>query len=743
MNNENAKYRILFLTTYPPRECGIATYSMDLMVALGNRFGNSVEMPVCALNEGNIFREYPEEVIMTMDTTEKENYSRTASIINNDPSIDAVHLQHEFGLFSGECGEDVIELLYTLQKPVFTTLHTILPEPGEKRLSVIQAIAHLSKKITVMTQNSANILMNEYHIDANKIAVIPHGTHPVPWRGKEEMKRKYNLTDRLVLSTFGLISSNKSIETALHALPEIKNKFPNVLYLILGITHPGVVKHEGEKYRESLEQIVKDLGLENNVQFVNRYLTKEELLDYLRLTDIYLFTSKDPHQAVSGTFSYAMASACPIISTAMPHAREMLDESTGAIIDFCRPDQLASEVNRLLGNDTLRENMGRAAFTKTRPTLWSNVAKAYIQLYKKTLEMEEISYSYPPISISHLKTMTDEHGILQFSQICEPDLNSGYTLDDNARAMMVSCRYFKLTGDEKILPYISIYFDFIKSCHLENGFINLVPVKGDFKHDPTTNNQDAHGRTVWALGELISNKDILPASLIEEAEILFRKTLNVSSGIQSPRGIAYTIKGLYYYNLRMHEEEIVRLITMLAQRLYERYASAADVVWIWFENYITYGNSILPEAMMYAYLVTNIEDYRIIAINSFDFLLSHLFKNGHLELISNRGWLHKNTPAPRFGEQPIDAAYLIETLSLFHEVTNNGKYKKMMNDTFSWFLGNNHLGQMLYNEATQGSFDGLEEFEVNINQGAESTVVYLMARITMEMEFIREKIPCL
>ena len=251
--------------------------------------------------------------------------------------------------------------------------------------------------------------------------------------------------------------------------------------------------------------------------------------------------------------------------------------------------------------------------------------------------------------------------------------------------------------------------------------------------DRKANVQDAHGRAVWALGELIANKDIMPIMLIEEADILFRKTILYSSNIQSPRGIAYTIKGLYYYNFENRYEPITQLINQLAERLYERYASATEDHWVWFENYITYGNSILPEAMMYAWLVNQNENYRIIALNTFDFLLGHLFRNGHVELISNRGWLHKDMPMNRFGEQPIDAAYLIETLALYYEVLKDEKYFKMMEAAFGWFLGNNHLGQMLYNEATQGTFDGLEEFEVNINQGAESTICYLMARITMEL----------
>ena len=319
---------ILVISSYPPRECGIATYSQDLIKSLNNKFSNSFNIKVCALENGKSDFNYPDEVKYTLDTSHISTFMSLAEKINNDQHIEIVLIQHEFGFYR-EQEQAFLQMLYEISKPVVIVFHTVLPNPNEHLRNQVRNIASACKSIIVMTKTSADILMADYSVAAQKITIIPHGTHLVEHLSEKFLKDKYDLTGKRVLTTFGLLSSGKSIETTLDAMPAIVKQIPNVMFLIIGKTHPEVVKHEKEQYRDSLELKVKELGLENNVRFVNKYLDLPELLEYLQLTDTYVFSTNDPNQAVSGTFMYAMSCGCPIISTPIPHAKEVLTEDTG------------------------------------------------------------------------------------------------------------------------------------------------------------------------------------------------------------------------------------------------------------------------------------------------------------------------------------------------------------------------------------------------------------------------------
>ncbi len=729
---------VLFITSYPPRACGIATYSKDLIDAVHRKFYPSLNIKVCALEEGNTSRSYPEAVKYTLNSLSLPAHMDLAYRINQDDAVKMVFVQHEFGLFGGEYGEYILQLLYSLTKPVSITFHTVLPDPDDKRKSVIQAIAEVCDQLVVMTKSSSDILRQAYQIPKKKISVIPHGTHIVRWRNKDHAKKVYQLDDRLILSTFGLLSSNKSIETALDALPKVVEQFPNVLYFVLGQTHPGVVQHEGEVYREFLEEKVATLGLGDNVRFVNKYLSLSELLEYLCLTDIYLFTSKDPNQAVSGTFAYAMSSACPVISTPIPHALEMLTDNAGMIIDFQEAGQLADAAIRLLSNPGLRAEMGRNAFHHTRATVWENTAVAHARLFTRCMPSPKsgpsLIFNLPEVNLEHLYHITDHSGMIQFSDICEPDIDSGYTLDDNARAMIAVAMHFELTKDAGDLALIDTYLNFIDHCRQPNGsFLNYVDKAGEFHiQNDYSNLEDSNGRAIWALGVIASYAHILPAALVKKAVRILQATKAGIFKLESPRAIAFAIKGLYAYHRTFEEEETRLVIEALAKKLLDKYNAVSDTNWKWFEEYMTYANSTLPEAMLYAYLATGEPSYKMIAHITFEFLISHLFQGEQIKVISNRGWFHKGGSPKEYGEQPIDVSYTIQALELFYRVFRDEAYYQKMFTAFSWFLGNNHLDQIIYNPLTGGCYDGLEEHSVNLNQGAESTVCYLVARLIIE-----------
>lgn len=725
---------ILVISSFPPRECGIATYSQDLISSMNNKFSKSFSIKICALESGKTNYEYPKEVKMILDTSVASEYEKIAQAINCDNNIHIVLIQHEFGFFAQQ-EEAFIKLLKEINKPIVVVFHTVLPAPNKILKQKVTDIANVCQSIIVMTNTSQNILINDYAVLKDKINVIAHGTHLVSHKDKRLLKKKYNLVGKKVLTTFGLLSSGKSIETTIKALPEIIKTCPDTLFLVIGKTHPEVVKHEGEKYRKSLEDLVEKLSLKDHVVFINSYLSLPVLLEYLQLTDIYLFTTNDPNQAVSGTFVYAMSCGCPIISTPIPHAKEVLTKKTGIIFDFRSSEQLAKSVVSLLNNRPLRKQLSLNTLQAIAPTAWENSAIAHAQLFEKiATERIKIKYNYPEIDLSHIKRMTTDFGIIQFSKINRPDISTGYTLDDNARALIAICMNYELTKDKELIIDIAKYLDFIKFCWQEKGdFLNYVDKEKHFTpQNAEVNLDDSNGRALWALGYVISLNNILPIEIIDLAQRIFQKSLLAIKNISSTRSMAFVIKGIYYANMAKSHPENIILLKTFADRIVQMYRHESSENWQWFESYLTYANSLLSESMLYAWLITKDEVYKDIAVSSLNFLLSKIFNDNGIEVISNKGWLQKDGIVKDYGEQPIDVSYTIMTLSKFYDNLKIEDYNKKMHIAFNWFLGRNRLHQIIYNPCTGGCHDGLEKTHINLNQGAESTVSYLMARLTIE-----------
>lgn len=721
---------IVFISTFPPKVCGIATYCQDLIRSLQLKFKESFKIIICPMETEDENYQYTEKVEYSLNTSDAVSYLELADRINKNDSIQLVMLQHEFGFFN-ETKNGLSLFLQNLQKEIIVTFHTVLPKPHQELKEKVQQISNLSKSIIVMTGISADILSNDYNIPIDKITVIPHGTHLLPFIDKTSLRTKYGFKNKKILSTFGLLGSGKNIETTLEALPEIISQNPDVMFLIIGKTHPTIIKNEGEKYRIFLKETIQRLNLEKHTYFINQYLPLDELLDYLQLTNIYLFTSKDRNQAVSGTFSYAISCGCPIVSTPIPHALEVLKEDTGIIIDFEAPDQLAAAVNRLLKNEDIQEKLRLKSLEKMAPTAWENSSILHALLFQQHgRDTIKLNYTFPAINLSHLKNMTTDFGMIQFSKINKADIDSGYTLDDNARALIAVCRHYQLYRDESDIALISTYLNVIKFCQQPHGnFLNYVDQHRKFtQQNYETNLEDSNGRAIWSLGYLLSIKEILPQQFSDEAELIIKKSLFSLEKTYSTRAMAFIIKGLHYQN----SEKNIPLLKKLANRLVKMYQHEKHNDWHWFESYLTYGNSVLPEALLCAWITTKEEVYQQIAHESFQFLLSKIFIKGDIKVISNKGWLQKDTakmPETIGGEQPIDVAYTILALSAFYKVFKDEKYLLMMKNAFNWFLGKNHLNQIIYNPATGGCYDGLEEKNVNLNQGAESTVSYLMARL--------------
>lgn len=727
--------KILCITTYPPRECGIATFSDDLINSIHHKFGESYIVNVCAIESSFEKHSYNSIVKYCLNTSDKFEFSKLAKEINNDTDIDLVLIEHEFGLFH-ENETAFLKMLEDISKPIVLVFHTVLSKPDIRIKKIVKSISQSCQTIIVMTNTSSLILQEEYKISPEIIKVIPHGTHLVSHQDKKTLKKKYSVSGRRVLSTFGLLSAGKGIETTLDALPAIIQKNPSVLFLIIGKTHPSVVKTEGEQYREMLEAKVVKLKIGNYVRFINTYLDLPTLLEYLQLTDVYLFTSCDPKQAVSGTFVYALSCGCPIIATPIPHALELLNDNSGLIFDFKNSDQLAKSTNRLLANEHLRSRMRINGLQKIMATAWENSAISHIHLFHNLIgNTEPLKYSLPPINTAHIKRMSKHFGIIQFSKVNRPDLKTGYTLDDNARALTATCEAYYLTGDIKLKKHIHAYLNLITYCQQKDGsFLNYLDSKKKFTDQNYLDIlEDSNGRAIYSLGHFIAHSDFFSKNKVEKARNSFESSIPGLSRINSPRSIAFIIKGLCDYSLKYPSEKTTNLIKILADRLIRYYNQNTSEKWRWFEASLTYDNSVIPESLLYAYRTIGGEQYKTTARESFDFLLSLIFNEDQINVVSNDGWLYKGENSNRYGEQPIDVASAVMVLTTFYNVFRENSYLIKRTQAFNWFLGNNHLHQIIYNPSTGGCYDGLEEFNVNLNQGSESTVCYLLSRLTMEI----------
>lgn len=728
----SAVSEILFVSSFPPRECGIATYTQDLMSALQIQFDNHFRCEICALESDEKFHDYPNKPAYILQTNDINAYSKIAFRINRNPNIQLVVIQHEFGLFESH-EEAFLAFMNTITKPLVLVFHTVLPAPDAGRKTYVHALSKAADAIIVMTENASRILENDYELPTSKITTIPHGTHLVPHIDREDLKKRYGFSKKRVLSTFGLLGPGKSIETTLQALPRVLSEFPDTVFLVLGKTHPSIIRTAGEQYRLQLESLVHELGLTDHVQFVNEYLPLNVLLEYLQMTDIYLFTSNDRNQAVSGTFAYAVSSGCPIVSTPIPHAKEVLANDNGIIVDFEQPAQLARAILKLLGDDKLCSQLALHGLRQMASTAWSNSALAHGHLFNTLTQGKfALRMRMPKINLNHINQLTNEFGMIQFSRLAVPNPASGYTVDDNARAMIAICQHYLLYRTKTDLGLASIYLIFLEGCLLPNGeLLNYVDQARQFTLQNFTENlEDSTGRAIWALGYVSSLKGEIPEFLSQSADSLLEKLLPRLTKMHSTRAMSFAIKGLYYQN----NHKNLDLLETLADRLQQMYRHEQGVAWAWFEPYLTYGNSVMPEAMLCAYLRLGKMSYRQIATESFGFFLTQVLHGSTFKAISNQGWMIRNRLQPFIhgGEQAIEVAYTILCLELFYKHFHSEHYLQQARICFEWFLGNNQLEKIMYNPATGGCYDGLEQNNVNLNQGAESTVSYLLARLALE-----------
>lgn len=727
---------IVVLSTFPPRHCGMATFSADLANAIDQTFGPSIKTKVVAMDIPGVSRFfYPDKVIFQVVQSDEKDYIDAADKLNHLKQVKLVNIQHEFGIFGGEYGSHLLLFLEKIRKPVVITLHTVSPAPNEKMRDVVGAMMKYSKGIIVMTQRSKDILVADYGLDSARIKIIPHGIHYLPYKNSERAKSAIGFSGKLLLSTFGFLSPGKGIEYVIESLPPVVKKFPNVRFIIIGITHPVVLKQEGEKYRNFLVKKVYELGLSNYVYFYNTYFELHDILEFLEATDIYLSTSLNQNQAVSGTLSYALGSGRPVISTAFDQAKQDITGEVGALVDFKNPQSFSDAIIKILSDNQLRLQMGKNAYFRTRHMLWENVAISYLKYFSQFVpELNAGERKLPPIKLGHMVKLTDDFGIIQFAKLAEPDISYGYTADDNARALIVATLNYKRFGTPSSLKLVSIYLSFLSRLAKPDGYFdNYVDSNRtiDEKRNLQDNLEDASARSLYALAVVSTAKQI-PKRFRKQAHLLFEQSFRKNIVFSYPRATAFYIKALYCLLYKWKEPNTLAELRRCCDQLVALYEKNSSSSWEWFEHHLTYSNAILPEALLLGYRITGEKRYLDISEKTLDFLIGHTFKENMYVPIGQNGWFPREGVRQYFDQQPEDVATTVEALNSMFHTTNRSHYKELAYKAFNWFLGDNALGQIVYDRTTGGCYDGVGEKFINLNQGAESTVCYLLARFSFE-----------
>lgn len=682
-----------------------------------------VDCKVAALNLSPLDTyKYPPEVEWKVDQNSKTDHIHLAKTLNEDIHISGVIIQHEYGIFGGVEGEILLSFMRNCKKPMLVTLHTVLPDPTPKMKEVTSTIIEFATSVVVLTNNSKKIIEALYPESVGKVFMIPHGIHPTPFSNSQEYKEQLKLDEHIILSTFGLLSRGKGIEYVLHALPPVIKKFPSVLYLILGETHPVIRRQEGEKYRFELAKLITKLDLKDHVRFYDQYFSLPDLFEFLKATDIYISTSTNPNQAVSGTLSYALGTGRAVISTEFAQAKEIVTSENGRLIPIKDSPALTSALLDLLSNKDKLTKMHQNAYKKTRSMLWSNVAGEYLTLLERMV--------IPTLKIDHLITMTDDFGLFQFASLTVPNKKFGYTLDDNARALIVCSWLHAQNYTKKVEELLNIYLTFIKKCQLENGsFTNYIGFDDKLPtlQNTTEDIEDSQMRALWALGEVMANKS-LPKDTQDKAKQIFLANLNQKKELTHLRAKAFAIKAFALSIPHLPEKKsfLISQVKEYAEDLLTALTNNSIKSWRWFESDLNYNNALLPESLLIAGDILKNDDYTKRGIESLEFLISKTFSKTYMP-IGHARWYRNKEKRSDYDQQPEDPAAMILALVRAYNITKDQLYKNLANTCFSWFLGNNSLNLTLYDRKSGGSYDGLHPDRVNLNQGAESLVSYLMS----------------
>ncbi len=736
--------RIAVIGNYLPRKCGIATFTTDLCNALADNLGGDKNLAVVAMDDIPEGYDYPKRVKFRVRANVQSDYYRAADFLNTNRYEVAV-LQHEYGIFGGDDGSYILHMLKALRMPVITNLHTILKEPTPGQKDIIHKIAKYSDRFLVMSHKAIDILKDIYALSNIRIEFVPHGVPDVSFEKPGVFNRLFGLNEYDVILTFGLLSPNKGIENMIKAMPRIVKKHPKVVYVVLGQTHPNVKENEGEAYRHGLQQLVNSLDLQKHVAFHKYFVTNDTLMQYLQTAKVYVMPYLNKEQITSGALAFALGAGAAIVSTPFWYAKEVLSDGRGRLVPFNDPDAISDEVIKLLDDNKQLETMRAATYRFGRKMTHSEVAKQYLKLIVEVKDrrksipraLSTFRESYkkldelPEINLSHLKNMTDDTGILQHAKYNVPDRSHGYCVDDNARALIVAGMYYKLRKDKSILPFLERYLAFLLyAFNKENGrFRNFMSYERKWLE--CAGSEDCHGRALWSLG--IAVKYAPNDGIRNMAMFLFFNALPTVEIFNSPRSWAFTILGLNAYLDKYGGDSYARnLRNLLARRLSLLLKKNACNDWPWFEDTLTYANAKLPHALIVAGQWIPEPEMFSIGTDALKWLLKiQTSDKGHLSVIGSSGWYNRHGAKANFDQQPLEAMNLIDACIDVYISTGDKIWLSEAERCFAWFIGRNDLGINVYNFETGGCSDGLQPDGVNANQGAESTLSWLISLLKM------------
>ncbi|QNL48191.1 glycosyltransferase family 4 protein [Olivibacter sp. SDN3] len=735
--------KIAIVGTYKPRQCGIGTFSTNLFETIEGitAYSQETEHIVIAINDPGNAYDYPPEVAYVIDQEDHDTYIKAAEFINQQ-QVNICIIQHEYGIFGGQNGVFILTMLHSLEVPVMATFHTVLKKPSYNELVIMKEIARVAEKVIVMADKAIQMLQELYEVPADKIEKIAHGVPDIRY-DKTAAKQTLALTDKKVLLTFGFIGRNKGIETVICSLPDVVAQYPDVVYIVLGKTHPNVLRHAGEEYRLFLHRLVKKLDLQEHVIFLNQYASQDDLFLYLSASDIYLTPYLNEGQITSGTLSYAVGVGSAAVSTPYWHATELLAEGRGRLFNFNDSEELSRVLLDLLDHpqqlEALRQRAGEYGKTITWPktgatyyALAQELAKnASKPIIKKDPALDR--NILPPLRFDHIKRLTDSVGIFQHATYGIPNYNEGYCLDDNARALLMMLMAYRRTKSETALQNIPIYLGYILYAQNPDGtFRNFMNFNRNFLED--VGSEDAFGRAVWALGYAMAHAPV--DAYYQVARQLFFRAMPHFENLKSIRSIANTVIGLYHYlQDNPSDEGMTELMRKLATRLHTEYRDNRTADWHWYESLLAYDNALLPLAMLCAAEVLTNTAFRETALESMAFLERHTLQKGYLSLIGNENWYRQSHVPSPFAQQPIDAMATVLLYLQAYNYTGEPRYLSLLYTSFMWFLGENDLRVSLYDFETHGCCDGLQQDGVNRNQGAESTLAYLISYLAIQHTF--------
>lgn len=725
-----------FVGTYPPRRCGIATFTRDLTEAVGTASGQALPMVLAVTDSAGQYA-YPDEVKFEIRQGARGDYARAAELINQS-DVRLVSIQHEYGIFGGDDGSYILDFLTALRVPSIVTLHTVLKLPSVSQRNIVQQMAKQCAHLVVMSQVAKELLASSYDVRGPKIQIIRHGIPAMQPSDQETLKARFGVAGRRMLLTFGLLSPNKGIETVIRALPAVIAEFPDLMYFVVGATHPVVLRRDGEAYRTMLEREAERLGVRDHVVFRDQFVSRSELCHYLQAADVFVSPYLNEAQVTSGALSYAMGAGAAVVSTPYWHAQELLADGRGRLFPFCDDAALSHTLLTLLGTPTELQRVRTAAIEYTRSMQWPNVGRSYFELASNTLENTPPrrptatlarGSSLPELCLDHLLRMTDDTGIVQHATFSVPSRHTGYCVDDNARALIVALHADRLHSSPDTRRLVTTYLSYVQHAQRPDGAFNNFMTYSRVSIDADRCSDDCLGRALWALG--VTVRLASDAGCRQLARDMFMYALPKTRTL-GPRGTALAILGLTNRLVVEPESEELRdALRTLTETLMLRYREQATDDWRWFEATLTYDNAMLPLALFKSYAVTGDRATLRVAREALEFLEEICFDGDQLRLVGSTGWHSRGGEKAEADEQAIDAAAFVLAFRAAYLATDERHYLRRMREAFAWFLGENRLGVSLYDFSSGGCRDGLGMVHVNLNQGAESTICFLTALIEM------------